>query len=123
MKLRIRGNSVRLRLLRGEVRELGAYGRVSETIHFGLSPEQILTYSLETASSVDEITAQFSDNQIKILLPVNIARNWVESEQISLSGAKILDSANTLQILIEKDFVCLDRDGDPDNLDAYPHPH
>jgi len=38
MKLRIRGNSLRLRLLRGEVQQFGETGRVTETIQFGASP-------------------------------------------------------------------------------------
>ena len=51
----------------------------------------------------------------------NWATNWIETDEISLESAKDLDE-NKLQILVEKDFVCLTRKDDPDNLDAFPNP-
>ena len=122
MKLRIRGNSLRLRLLRGEVERFGADGRVTETIQFG---ESQLSYSLEASSEAQAICARFSDNRITVTIPDETARNWVESEQVSLTGEQSFKngaSENVLTILIEKDFVCLDRKNDPDNADAFPHP-
>ncbi len=127
MKLRLRGNSVRLRLLRGEVRRLGETGRVAETVQFGLLPAERLTYTIEASATAKQITANFADNHLKILLPDLIARDWVESEQISLASEQTFESNETdsvtLKILIEKDFVCLDRVDDADNKDAYPHPN
>ena len=122
MKLRIRGNSLRLRLLRGEVERFGATGRLTETIQFG---ESQLSYSLESCSEAQTIRANFSDNRITVIIPDKTARNWVESERISLTNEQLFEngaSENVLQILIEKDFVCLDRKNDPDNADAFPHP-
>lgn len=134
MKLRIRGNSLRLRLLRGEVEQFGKTGRVVETIRFGASPAARLSYVLETDGEARQITTHFADNQITVKIPDSIARNWVESEQVSLMSEQSVEndkqndtdknggSQNILKILIEKDFVCLDRQNDPDNLDAFPHP-
>jgi hypothetical protein len=118
MKLRIRGNSLRLRLLRGEVEQFGATGRVAETIQFGASPEMRLSYVLEADGKAREITTHFADNQITVIVPDQIARNWVEQN----GARKNAGSENILKILIEKDFVCLDRRDDPDNFDAFPHP-
>ena len=134
MKLRIRGNSLRLRLLRGEVEQFGKTGRVAETIQFGASPDTRLSYVLEADSEAREITTHFAENQITVTVPDQIARNWVESELVTLTNEQLIendgqngakknaDSANILKILIEKDFVCLDRKDDPDNADAFPHP-
>ena len=47
MKLRIRGDSLRLRLTRGEVEALADSGEVRETIHFGPSA---LDYVLRSAA-------------------------------------------------------------------------
>jgi hypothetical protein len=125
MKLRIRGNSLRLRLLRGEVEQLAESGRVTETIQFGSTPAQQLTYSLETHKDAQVISANFADNKITITIPVVMARNWVETELVALNGEQSIkddSSENRLKILIEKDFVCLDRKDDPDNSNAFPHP-
>ena len=125
MKLRIRGNSLRLRLLRGEVEQFGKIGRVVETIRFGASPAAQLSYILEADGEAEQINTFFADNQITVLVPEKAARNWVESDDVSLRSEQPIengDAENILKILIEKDFVCLDRKDDPDNSDAFPHP-
>lgn len=122
MKIRIKGNSLRLRLLRGEVSRFGETGCVTETIRFGASPREQLTYSLETNSNAQTIEARFADNQITVTIPDAVARNWVDSDLITLESNQPIETESILRILIEKDFVCLDRKDDPDNADAFPHP-
>jgi hypothetical protein len=134
MKIRIKGNSLRLRLLRGEVSQLGKGGRVTETIQFGALPHEQLIYSLEVSRNAKKINAQFANNRITVTIPESTARNWVETEQIALENDQLIENGiqinerqndatlNVLKILIEKDFVCLDRKDDPDNADAFPHP-
>lgn len=131
MKLRIRGNSLRLRLLRGEVEQFGKVGRISETIRFGASPNAQLSYVLEFDRQAQNITTHFADNQITVKIPDAVARNWVESDEVTLKSEQTIESdpengapesGSVLSILIEKDFVCLDRKNDPDNADAFPHP-
>ncbi len=118
MKLRIRGNSIRLRLLRGEVEEFGKKGIVREMINFGASK---LSYILQTAEDADELSAQFNGNKIIIRIPLSAAREWTETNLISLKGEQKISKDKVLKILIEKDFVCLDRPNDEDNNDAYPN--
>ena len=125
MKIRIKGNSLRFRLLRGEVSRFGEIGRVTETIQFGASPREQLIYSLETNSDAQTIEARFADNQITVTIPDAMAENWVDSDLITLESNQSLETdapESVLKILIEKDFVCLDRKDDPDNADAFPHP-
>lgn len=118
MKLRIRGNSIRLRLLRGEVAEFGASGVFEESIDFGASK---LTYSLRRTSEIDELSAKFKNNEITVFVPSDAARNWTETELITLTGEQKISDGAVLKILVEKDFVCLDRPDDEDNKDAYPN--
>lgn len=118
MKLRIKGNSIRLRLLRSEVAKFGAAGIFEETTDFGASK---LTYVLRQTSEIGELTASFSDNKITILVPSKTAQNWTETELISLAGEQMISGGEILKILVEKDFVCLDRPDDEDNKDAYPN--
>jgi hypothetical protein len=134
MKLCIRGNSLRLRLLRGEIEQFGETGRVTETIRFGVSPAAQLSYVLEADGEVEEITTRFTDNRITVKIPARIAKNWVETDEVTLKSEQQIENGtqngagkngnfeNILKILIEKDFVCLDRKNDPDNADAFPHP-
>jgi len=131
MKLRIKGNSLRLRLMRGEVEQFGRTGRVAETIRFGATPNAQLRYVLEFDRQAQKITTHFADNQITVKIPFATAQNWIESEEITLKSEQPIEngkqngaseSESVLKILIEKDFVCLDRKDDPENVDAFPHP-
>jgi hypothetical protein len=119
MKLRIKGNSIRLRLLRGETAELGTIGKVSETVNFG---SRQFVYTLTATNAADGISASFTENEIIVNLPNLLARDWVESSNVSLEAEQKISETETLKILIEKDFVCLDRPDDADNQDAFPHP-
>lgn len=119
MKLRLRENSIRLRLLQSEIKLLKESGAVSETITFGES--QILIYRLQI-SDVPEIKASCRDNKIIVEIPVQTANIWINSEQVGLQFNQNIADAKLLSILIEKDFVCTERPMDADNKDAFPHP-
>ncbi len=121
MKIRIRGNSVRLRLLQSEVKQLGEIGKISETTQFGLSDDETLTYTLQISPQATEILAGFRRNEICITLPAELAKKWIETEKITLESEKIL-KGDSLKIWVEKDFVCSTRTDDPDNSDAFPSP-
>lgn len=118
MKLRIRGNSIRLRLLRGEVARFGADGAVRETIDFGAAQ---MTYVLQREGGGENLSAVFDGGQITVFVPEETAREWTETDLITLENEQILENGETLKILVEKDFVCLDRPHDEDNRDAYPN--
>ncbi len=122
MKLRLRENSIRLRLLQNEVTQLREIGNVSETIVFGVNPTENLTYSLRTSAEVLEISAQMINNQIEIFLPMLMAGNWADSDEAGLYGLQKIGDLAVLKIVVEKDFVCVDRPLDEDNKDAFPHP-
>jgi hypothetical protein len=113
MKLRIRGNSLRLRLSQREVTQLEQDGRVEDSIAFGPTK---LTYVL-TTSPVAQMGATYEDSRIVVTLPKERAQTWTASEEV---GVEHDDGA--LRILVEKDWSCLKpRDGEDDS-DAYPHP-
>ncbi|MGI8565109.1 MAG: DUF7009 family protein [Pyrinomonadaceae bacterium] len=121
MKLRIRGDSLRLRLTRAEVARIGDGGRVEETIHFGINRN--LVYRLEESSGEDTIAADYQDGCITVRLPVSMAREWADSERISLAGEQRLgEEGATLKLLIEKDFACLTERRGADDADTFPHP-
>ncbi|MET0753670.1 MAG: hypothetical protein ABWZ66_09875 [Pyrinomonadaceae bacterium] len=120
MKLRLRDNSLRLRLLQSEITRLKETGSVSEAITFGAS--QILIYRLQISLEAQAISARFQNNEIIVEIPVEIAGRWINTEQVGLKTEQTPGDGKALLILIEKDFVCIDRPFDADNKDAFPHP-
>ena len=120
MKLRLRENSIRLRLLQSEIKNLKENGSVSETITFGKS--QILVYRLQISDAAQAVSASIENDEIIVEIPRKIAGVWISTEQVGLQTQQKIDGGKTLSILIEKDFVCVDRPADADNIDAFPHP-
>lgn len=119
MKLRLEENSLRLRLTTSEVERFGAIGFVTATVRFG---DSLLIYSLETHVEARAVNARFAGNHIAVIVPVSAAKDWVESEQVSLSGEQPFekDSPNdNLKITIEKDFVYFDKSADSEDSDIF----
>ena len=119
MKLRIKGNSIRLRLLRSEVERFAIERRISDEVRFGANA---FRYSLRMSSEVDSIHAHFDANEITVLVSEPAARKWAESDDVGLETQQAIGDSETLTVIIEKDFVCVDRPDDPDRDDAFPNP-
>lgn len=120
MKLRLRENSVRLRLLQSEVKKLAESGFVAEEITF--SPSRKLVYRVEISNATEDIAVCFEKDTIDFNISPETARNWLDTNLIGLEKEQQIEDAPPLKILIEKDFVCPDRPFDKDNADAFPHP-
>ena len=120
MKLRIRGNSIRLRLLRSEIEHFRTVGRVVDETNFG---NGLLTYSLEMSPDVASISAKFENGEIRVVMPEKMAREWAVNEIVGFEVDQDVAENELLTILVEKDFACLDRPDDPDHADAFPHPN
>ena len=120
MKLRIRGNSVRMRVTKSEVENLRAGGTISESTDFGTS-EAKFRYEL-SVGTVQVPQAEFKDNCIRVLIPENDARVWMNSEDVSIESMQPIGVNRFLTILVEKDFACsMPREGVED-VDAFPNP-
>ena len=120
MKLRIRDNSVRLRLARGEVDALRDHGLVTARTGFPGSRE--FRYAIESSPASVNPGAFFSDNTLTVRLPETMVLGWANSAQVSIVGEQRLDDGTPLAILVEKDFACLaPREGE-DEADLFPHP-
>lgn len=119
MKLRIKGNSIRIRLTKSEVDYFGSTGYLEEKIEFGNSE---LIYTIKSNVITNEITANFDDNTITVSIPENLKKEWVESDRIGLENKLDIGMGKQLFLLIEKDFVCLDNTVE-DQSDNYPNPN
>jgi hypothetical protein len=120
VKLRIKNNSIRLRLTRSEVDTLRGSGIVAAKTGFPGGRE--FRYRVESSPASVNPGAFFSDNTVTIRLPETAVLAWATTEQVSLPGEQLLDDGEVLKILVEKDFACLaPREGE-DESDMYPHP-
>ena len=121
MKLRIRENTIRLRLKRAEVEQIASGQSIVEETHF---PESVLTYRLE-ANGADEVSASFEGGNLAIRIPIGEARQWAQSDQVSIVAEQPTGDSGTLSLLIEKDFMCLSpghHRPDEADVDTYAHP-
>lgn len=112
MKLRIKGNAIRMRLTRSEIAQLAATGMVEELTSFGSNQ---LVYAVKSALQA-QLSAGFTDGRITVLIPDEFVSAWPDNDVVGLR----LDGPG-LEILVEKDFVCIDRK-DEDQSDQYEHP-
>ena len=103
MKLRIRGDTLRLRLKRGEVERIAAGTSIVEKTHF---PGSTLTVRLDVSEN-DDISASFDNGSLLVSLPKSKAMDWADSDQVSLYAEQKLARNGILSLLIEKDFSFL----------------
>lgn len=118
MKLRIRDDSLRLRLGRSEVERLAAEGLVEAAMHVG--PGQRLRYAVERDDTLAAPVVRLQGSDLVVGLPAAVVERWVSSEDVSIEGTQTFEG-RALAILVEKDFQCLiPRTGR--DTDAFPNP-
>jgi len=122
MKLRIKGDSLRLRVSRSEVARLLAGDCLEETIHFAPETSAKFTYALQQDPSVSRPTVQYAGNRVTILVPTPQTNVWGVTNQVGIAEDVSLGDLGSLALLIEKDFACLDR-SEEDNEDTFPNPN
>jgi hypothetical protein len=116
MKLRIRGDSIRLRLTRGEVGDLVAKGVVAERTQLPVGPG--FRYQLRAAASARAVHATFEAGVLGVEVPKAAAEAWAASEEVAIRG-DLPAGDGTLTILVEKDFPCLTTREGEDDSDAF----
>lgn len=122
MKLRIRGNSLRLRLTKSEVAEIDRGTTVEETVEFGGEPEQRLVYALVSTDDFENPTAEFDSGRITVYIPKLQAQNWAQTNKVKIETEKPIGNGRALRILIEKDFACLESRAGVEDTDTFEHP-
>ena len=122
MKLRIRKNSIRLRLKQAEVDQLAAGQGIAEQTRF---PDSTLIYRLDTTET-STTSASFNNGSLSVTLLRSDVAEWAQTNQVSIVAEQELEQDDVLSILVEKDFQCL-APGDhrlcDDDHDTYPHPN
>src|SRR3954470_1849970 len=105
MKLRIRGNSIRLRLGESEVRRVARDGEVAESTIFGKGANERFDYVLYASADESAVSAIFTNGRIVIRVPWDVIERWATTAQVSIHAIQS-GGPDELRILIEKDFRC-----------------
>ena len=116
----MKGDSLRLRLTRGEVQQLAQVGP-RRRVDVRISPHGVLVYRVQRAPGAATLGATFADGVIEIQVPEGVARDWCASDIVTLDGEQ-RHGAVHLRIVVEKDFACLAPRSDEDESDNFPHP-
>jgi hypothetical protein len=118
MKIRIKGNSVRYRLTRSEVESLKENGYHREQTAFN---GKNFTYAVAVKENITDLQAAFQEDTITLFLPRKESIKWPDSELVGYENKMVLNDGQVLNLLLEKDFVCLDERIE-DQSDNYPNP-
>jgi hypothetical protein len=112
---------LRLRVSRSEVASLLKRDSLEETIHFAPQANAKLTYALEQSASMNALTIQYTENNVTGFNTCRAASTWCVRDQVGIVESLSIGSYGFVDVLIEKDFACLDRN-DEENEDAFPNP-
>jgi len=117
MKLRIKGNSVRLRLSKTDVSIICNKGLLKDKTSFG---KNIFIYTLESAKDAENLSAVFSDSKMTIYIPEIFLKDWEKNDVIGFDNG-VKRGSDELFILVEKDFQCID-ETEEDQSDNFENP-
>ncbi len=118
MKIRIRSNTVRIRLTQSEVDQLCTVGVIMENTPFA---EKELGYGVRMSAEYDELHASFKENHITFYLPKAKGADWHTNDEVGFNNEMELPGGEQLSLLLEKDFTCLTPRGE-DETDNYINP-
>lgn len=119
MKIRIKGNSIRLRLSKIDVQSLKVAGSVTEkTIVAG---EEQFVYTLMVADSAVAVGASFKDGKLTVWLPSTEAAILTDTTEMGRYSTQENGEPGGLSITIEKDLQCLENTNE-DQSDMYDNP-
>ncbi len=119
MKLRLKGNSIRLRLSQTDIAYLAKEGCIKEQIRF--TKDIALTYQLKTKEEILAPGISYAENTITVFIPQDFANDGPGNNIIGTSALHTTADGNEIFLLIEKDFKCLD-DTEEDQSDNFANP-
>lgn len=118
MKVRIKGNSVRMRLSKSEVEAFAKEGYVEERTEFVNST---LIYSVKTTDA-ETLSADYTSGNLTVFIPEKLLLQWAFTNVVGLNYNMPLHSGRYLFILLEKDFKCIDAEVTEDQSDYFENP-
>jgi hypothetical protein len=121
MKLRLKGNSIRVRLDRRDIELLTDKGRVDDAVRFG--PGLAFSYAVEAGLAPrGRPTAHYTVGCLTIRIDPDDADEWLAGDRVGFDHQQPVDRG-VVRVLLEKDFACIDRPAGQEADDAYAFPN
>ncbi len=121
MKLRIKGNSIRVRLDRRDIERLIDEGGVEDGVRFG--PARVFSYAVKIGPAPRERPiASYIDGRLTIRIDPADAKEWLSGDRIGFDHQQPVEDG-IVRVLLEKDFACIDRPPGEEADDAYAFPN
>lgn len=117
MKLRLSGNSIRLRLGQSDLDQLVRTGCVEE--HTLLGGGGKLSYRLQLDQST-QVAAYMEGGTLVVNLPREATLRWAAGPQVGIEHQEQDRPQAGARILIEKDLACIVKREGEDDSDAFP---
>lgn len=118
MKLRIKGNSVRIRLSKTEVQALSSGTVLEDRTSFGRNR---FGYLVKPVMEGDALYADYENGTIKMYVPKSLLKEWPSNAVVGFESSMKVNANESLYLLLEKDFKCIDQTSE-DQSDFYDNP-
>ena len=123
MKLRIRSNSVRVRMDRRDLAELVDQGQVIDALRFAPGGASTVTYAVTVgAAPSGRPRADYAAGLLVITIDRGDAEAWAEGDLVGFDHEQAVESGS-VHVILEKDFACLDRPAGDEAEDAWAFPN
>jgi len=119
MKLRIRGNSIRLRIQRQELETLCTQGALLEELRLGPGNDATFRYALERHDGAS-VQVTFKQGLLRVSLPVDWIAELANTERTGWDSEVDTGEGNSVRVMVEKDFPCIVTRPGEDDSDAFP---
>jgi len=86
--------------------QLKSRQKVEESVAFG--PQGKFRFALMVLPGT-AVKASFSEGRLLVSIPEEMARHWMETDQVGIEAEQPYPGGESLHLLIEKDFPCKDR--------------
>ena len=119
MKIRLLGNTIRLRTKMHETADLREKGMIEEVLEFGPDESARLRFQLYAGEDVFEIEQH--EMTIRIIVPRTLIETWADTDLVGFEESITTSKGSMITVLVEKDFACLDGDRE-DEAGSYENP-
>lgn len=119
MKVRLLGNTIRLRIKMHEADAIREQGLIEEVLEFGPSESEQLRFQIVTGDEAFAIEQQ--GMRTSIIVPRALIDEWISTDMVGFEEKITTSKGREITVLIEKDFACLDGERE-DEPGSYPNP-
>lgn len=120
MKIRLKGNSLRMRLSRVDLDHLVEDGEILDGTRFGPGPAAFLGYAVRIGAG-EAVQAAFGAGGITVEVPAETLAHWRFTDLVTIEAVQPVGD-DVLRITLEKDFACLKPRAADEDRDTFANP-